>query len=283
MNLAARITFGAAMALAVPLSAQNVLFVKHEDKYLPVRAVRDGIAQVKIGSRLVPTESLDYMLKKTLFYRDGFIKIDRFLQEREMESGGFNERGAENTVTAQLTSDRTLENCFLVFDLNGAKVKGIAVFELPRLVAGKTQSIQLKVNAGDSLQEGKFQLYVFSELGEHLHSLKRGSHGTETTMTESYFLEKTSQRALTPILRIAPDYPAKLKSKNVDGNATIACRISVTGEVVEASVLEASAPEFGAAALAAAKQWYFVPTVSERKYIETKVSIPFIFPAPDKK
>jgi TonB family protein len=166
--------------------------------------------------------------------------------------------------------------------LNGSKVRGLAVFELPRLVANKTQSFEVKVMAGDAMQEGKHQLYIFSESGEHLHSLRKTARASETTMTESYFLEKTSQRALTPVLTIAPEYPAKFKSKNVEGKAVIACRIGVSGEVVEASLIEATHPEFGTAALAAAKQWFFVPTVSERKYIETKVAIPFSFAPPAK-
>jgi TonB family protein len=283
MNAIARITFVLAIACAAPAHAQSLLFVKYENRFLPVRSVRDAVAQVKINNRFVPTESVDFVLKKTLFYRDGFIKVARFQVERDSDDNNnfaLTDRGMECTVSGQLTSDRNLENCFMVLELSGSKIRGVAVFELPNLPAGKTKDFQFKITAGDAMQDGKYQLHLFSEQGEHLHSLKTSARATETTMTESYFLEKTSQRALTPVFQIAPNYPEHLKAKNVDGKATIACRIGVTGEVLETTMLDASQPEFGAAAAEAAKQWFFIPTVSEHKYIETKVAIPFSFVAP---
>ncbi len=58
---------------------------------------------------------------------------------------------------------------------------------------------------------------------------------------------------------VVPEYPAELRKQNINGAATVSFFIDENGTVHTASVVEASRPEFGLAALNAVKQWSFAP------------------------
>jgi TonB family protein len=58
---------------------------------------------------------------------------------------------------------------------------------------------------------------------------------------------------------VVPEYPAELKKQNVNGAATVSFFIDENGTVHTVSVVEASRPEFGLAAINAVKQWSFAP------------------------
>ena len=58
---------------------------------------------------------------------------------------------------------------------------------------------------------------------------------------------------------VVPEYPAQLKQQGIDGAASVSFFIDENGTVHTASVVQASRPEFGLAALNAVKQWSFAP------------------------
>jgi TonB family protein len=69
----------------------------------------------------------------------------------------------------------------------------------------------------------------------------------------------------------------------VSGSATIHFTISPNGRVQEPSVKTATSPEFGEAALVAARQWRFLPKVEHGRAVATAAEMPFAFLPPGAK
>lgn len=61
--------------------------------------------------------------------------------------------------------------------------------------------------------------------------------------------------------RVQPVYPYELLRDHVSGDATVGFVISETGKIIGSSLVKASRPEFGAAALAMIEQWEFEPAL----------------------
>jgi periplasmic protein TonB len=75
-----------------------------------------------------------------------------------------------------------------------------------------------------------------------------------------------------------PDYPPSLLVREIEGTATIRVLVSVDGRVREASVLSASHPDFGKAAVRKAlKSWRFKPAMRGTEAVEDWVTIPVTF------
>lgn len=91
----------------------------------------------------------------------------------------------------------------------------------------------------------------------------------------------TVDSAPKPLKVVSPEHPAGLLEKGVSGEAEVECLVSERGEVTEAKITAASRPEFGEAALAAIKQWVFLPATRDGRAIATRVAIPFNFAVPD--
>jgi TonB family protein len=82
-----------------------------------------------------------------------------------------------------------------------------------------------------------------------------------------------------PLDTIAPVYPAALTESGKDGVAKLAFTVNEKGLVENPSVVEATEPEFGEAAMEAIKEWRFKPAMVDGKPVSKKVAIPFQFTA----
>lgn len=79
------------------------------------------------------------------------------------------------------------------------------------------------------------------------------------------------------IRTVSPEHPPELRQKLINGDAEVECLITEEGRVAETRVTAASQPEFGAAAMAAARQWEFKPAERNGTPIAMRVRIPFAF------
>ena len=84
-----------------------------------------------------------------------------------------------------------------------------------------------------------------------------------------------------PIQVVEPRYPIALIDNPVAGEAMIQLTITAEGDVENVSVVEATRPEFGAAAAEAVRQWHFSPAVEDGKPVPLKTRIPIRFAAQD--
>ena len=78
----------------------------------------------------------------------------------------------------------------------------------------------------------------------------------------------------------APVYPSYLRERGIQGVATVEMLIDSTGRVVEAKAIRATVPEFGIQAVAAAKQWTFLPAEADGRKISARIQVPFEFVMP---
>lgn len=83
-----------------------------------------------------------------------------------------------------------------------------------------------------------------------------------------------------PVTSPAADYPPALRLSGREGTAVIRVTVSRLGIVTEAAVASADHPAFGEAALAAARQWTFVPASSGGVPSASSIDVPFIFAVP---
>jgi len=81
---------------------------------------------------------------------------------------------------------------------------------------------------------------------------------------------------------VQPVYPAALLAKEEVGGAILELIINPDGYVKTATILRASHPEFGAAALAAVKQWLFKPAMKDGVPFESRWRLAIAFASDEK-
>lgn len=85
---------------------------------------------------------------------------------------------------------------------------------------------------------------------------------------------------VTPTKQVQPDYPESLYERGMAGEAVIQVTIGKDGKVRTAEVAQASHPDFGEAAMEAAREWKFKPVRRMGQPVEKRVKIPFKFQVP---
>jgi TonB family protein len=92
-------------------------------------------------------------------------------------------------------------------------------------------------------------------------------------------------KAIKPTLARKPLIPTAHRQSGATGSATLEMIIDQEGRVLLPQIIEASAPEFGYAAVQAVKQWTFVhPTVDGKPvYVRVRIPIDFVMPESAKK
>lgn len=87
-------------------------------------------------------------------------------------------------------------------------------------------------------------------------------------------------KAPVVVKSVIPAYPRELREDGIQGIATVDMVIDSTGRVVATELVKSTAPELGSLALAAAKEWTFVPASAKGRPITTRVRVPFEFVMP---
>lgn len=78
----------------------------------------------------------------------------------------------------------------------------------------------------------------------------------------------------SPTRRVAPEYPARARSRNLSGFVKLTFLVGLDGRVTEARVLEAQPPAvFDEAALAAISQWTFEPGEYEGQPVASRMTL----------
>jgi protein TonB len=81
-----------------------------------------------------------------------------------------------------------------------------------------------------------------------------------------------------PASRVAPEYPARLKKKGVEGFVLVSILVNKQGQVERAKILESKPPgEFDDVALEAARGWTFTPAQYKGEPVRQWAQLPFEF------
>jgi TonB family protein len=80
-----------------------------------------------------------------------------------------------------------------------------------------------------------------------------------------------------PLARPAAKYPDALRRAGITGSVTVDFVVDTHGDVVNARVVDASFPDFEAAALEAVRRWKFQPAVRNHQAVATHMRVPVGF------
>ena len=82
-----------------------------------------------------------------------------------------------------------------------------------------------------------------------------------------------------PIRTPQPEYPADLRSSNVEGTVILAVSIDEKGAVTTCEVTKSTDKRFEAAAVEAVRKWKFSPATKNKTPVSCKVTLPIRFAA----
>jgi len=280
------------------LRAQSVFVVYDGNTPRVVRAVRYSHPYIEVENKLRDIVGKRYGVQKAAIYSPAFVTLDH-LSAVARHVAYIDRAGNVNydlRFMAEMTSDRDLENCFMVVELAYAAGAGIVFEELPNLQAGKAAPIEfvfqlaepvdlghenLALQLADHAEPGRYTLHLFSDGLELLTSNMEPAYVAEQRRkTEEFKLRGQPDRTVVASHMVIPIYPHELEPEKLVGSATVRCLIDASGNLVEARVVGATHPAFGESALAAVRQWKFGAAVKNHHFVESTIEIPFNFKAP---
>jgi TonB family protein len=267
------------------LRAQSV-FVAYEDgTQRAVRAVYHNRPFVEEGKKLVESGATRFALQKAAIYSSAIITVtheNATVHHLEMIRAG---TGVSYSMRfeAMVTSDTNLENCFMVMELTYLEGKGIIYQDLPNLRAGETVPLGFLFDLEGRVGPGHYKLHFFADGLELLTSKMKPDYiAAQKRKIEEFRLRDQADRNVVAASTVAPVYPAELTGQKVSGSATVRCHVDPDGKLVDAQMVTATNPAFGAAALAAVRQWQFGAAIKNHRLVESTVDLPFDFsPLPE--
>lgn len=273
-------------ALSSAAFGQHLLLVKNGDKKPEVVVGARGMAPlvVRDGKRVV-AEGYRFGMVDGGSYLYAFVSM----RNVQAKTSGLSIDGSQALnkkfhFNCDLESPYNLENVYIVLLMNTSDAgKSIFLFEVGDLEAREIKPVNLTVPLSVELGEGRYTLHMFSGGRELFHSrMPFGALDVALNKVVRDKIQGLSDANAQPLLGPAPEYPKALRKKKVEGSALLSITIDQKGNVMDPSVAEASAPEFGAAAMEVIKQWRFLPKVVAGKPVSSKVKIPFSFTLPKK-
>lgn len=265
--------------------AQNAFVIDQDGKPAIVTKIYDRSVYVKKGEKLVAVQPMRSALAKVPEYFPAFVSV-RDMQARSMGvsllDGGGSTINNEFQFQANFESAFSLPDVFLVLDLTLARgEKQIFYQNVGDISPGHPRSVRVRVPLGFEMGEGKYELHIFTEGREVFHSAQpmnlRDSKLDEMVRKRISGVKDSPPR---PLFGPNPVYPAKLAKAKVKGQATVAVTLTRLGVVRESTVETATDPAFGEAAVAAIRQWRFLPRMQKGQAVETEIRVPFNFEAP---
>jgi TonB family protein len=278
-------------AFLSPLAAQSVLLAEYKDKLHVVQRAAGSRPYVEVDGKLIPANGDRFALREVPEYLPAFIST-RNIRARTTALQ-FADSGSQINnqfeFYGEFSSEYRLDNVFLVLELNledGSK--SLFLREIGRLEPRDSRPLSVAVRTAYPLGAGHFTMHLFVNGLEVFHS------GQPFTLRERALdkmvakrIEGCTNSPPTLFVGTPPEYPAKLEKAKVSGRALVRLRVQPNGAVADPSVVEATDPAFGEAALAAVRQWRFLPRVKDGRPVAATVSMPLNFepagkPAPVK-
>ncbi len=275
----------AALMVASPLCAQSRLYVRDasDGQFHRVLAVTEDTPYIMLKAGLAPASDRLCVLRKADEFLPCFIAIGH----KEVEVSGGNIMGEAASVdvskkihfTAELNSPYGLDDVFIVLELDFADgasslvVHGVGRLE-PRIP--RQYSMESDLMRDSAMRQCRVHLFA---KGSEVFTSEQPAALREEMIGRMIATRIAAVKQAGPSLLMgpAPGYPDALRKSGVKGRAVVAVRITVKGAVLDPSLVSATDPAFGEAALAAVQEWRFVPCVREGSPVEVKVNIPIGF------
>lgn len=276
------------LGLVAPLAAQNRLYVLEPDgNYHPVLTVSRGRPYIMKQGNLVVAAGQRFALRGVEEYLPVFIAVNHTeagATTMEPVSTGPMAPVLINTefhFSAEFDSPNLLEDVFLVLEIEFADgSKSIFLYEVGKLEPRTPHPFSVDVPMDKDWVPGTFQykIHLFVRGAEVFTSAQPAAYREK--MLDRMIIKRLAsvkQASPKPFFGPAPEYPEALRKAGVKGKAVVTIRITPQGTVLDPVVESGSDPAFGEAALAAVRQWRFLPSVKDGRAIEAWVNMPFDF------
>jgi TonB family protein len=183
--------------------------------------------------------------------------------------------------TAAFASDFRLDDVFFVLEFATDDVgRKYWVQEVPAADLRSARPISIEVPLSSVGSQEKYALHVFANgLEVFTSTLPRPAIDAALRAMVAKRVKGIRDAAPKPLTGPLPAYPANFPSR-ATGHATIRCVIASDGQPRDATIVNASDPAFGGAALQAMSEWWFLPKVVAGKPVESAAALPFDFTPP---
>ena len=276
--------FVAALGAWVPaLVAQNALYVEYEGKLHLVRGVDGTRPVIELEGKRVAVRASGMTLQPIEEYVPELVAI------RDIEvktSGVVGSSGAvahkQFSFRASFVTEYRLNDVFVVLDLHTEKAGSILFLsDISPMYPRQPVPIWARAPLNDWWGSGKFVAHVMIGGIETFNS-EMSLQDRESAL-DRMVAKRIAKVVDQPPLRFVgpePAYPKQLWKSKATGQAVISVRVGTDGRPLDPSVKSASDPAFGAAALAAVREWRFLPQVKDGRPCEAAAEIPFDFAPP---
>jgi TonB family protein len=268
-------------AWAAPLVAQSVLVAEYKDQPHVVRSAAGSRPYVEIDGRLVFGSGERLALRPVEEYLPVFIAV-RNVRARSRSTGFGDSTARVNNqfeFYGEFTSEQPLDHVFVVLELTMAKgAQSLFLRELGHLNPREPRTLSVIARTAYALGSGRFKLHLFADGFEVFHSDQ--SVLLRESALNKMVAKRIAGRTDTPpelFVGTPPEYPPQLEQAKVSGRAVVRVHIQPNGTVGESAVADATDPAFGEAAIAAVREWRFLPKIKDGRPVAASVNIPLDF------
>jgi len=274
------------VCLLVRLEAQTALYVQDGAEARLVQAFLRGRPLVEKNGKLVEPSTTHCFLQKV----EEYVPVHIAVRNWEVHTSQLEVMGTGDTlnktmmITGELDAPTDLDRVFLVLDLT-SKDEGrrLVGWEVGRLEARSSKTVDLEVPMAFGLGEGNYQLHLYVN-GREVFNSKMPVGTMDNAIHRMVWkrIEGVNNAEPQPFICPAPEFPKSFKKSKGKGVVTVSCRILPNGSVLDPKVISATHPELTEPTLDAVRLWYFLPRVRNGRPVEAKVQIPVSFAAAEK-
>lgn len=209
------------------------------------------------------------------------VQATSLSQEFTYSDRSSGQHGVELTFSAEIESPYLLEDVFLLLKFPSRTSILTAQRGVGTLLPGQTHKVSLRVPTGMKLGGQPFEVHLFSDGMELLHSGQpEAFREKQLDRIVARRSEGVRNREVQPLVGPDPLYPGAALGRPLRGEAVVRLRVTREGAARDVELVSSTAPEFGPPAIAAAKQWRFLPLVIDGVVQEKMVELPFSFDPP---
>ncbi len=270
--------------IAPQLTAQAVLVVEHQNKPTPVVLARGSRPFVEENGKIVAASGDRYALVPIEEYLPVFVavrhvRVGTFHIELINTGGSINN---EFRFKGEFESAFPLNDVFVALELfmdDGSK--SIFLRDVGNLEPNHPHDLDIAVRTGFPLGKGHHRIHIFSHGRELLHSEQPFT--LREKALDRFIAKRLKGRTdgpPEPLIGPPPEYPDKLRKANLAGQVKLKLRVLATGAVLDPSIVSASDPAFGEAAVESMRQWRFFPRIKNGRPTDTVIEMPINFAPP---
>lgn len=271
--------------LAVAASGQSVVMAQYKGALYPVVKAKAFRAFVAVNGETVAADGTGLDLRPAAEFLPVIVSLRDLKTLSTYTStsvGPMASKRNELAFSAQLVSPYLLKDVFLVIEIDTPGGNGLFLGEVGTLRPYEAVPVKETVPIPALLGDVKYQVHVFSA-GTEVFNSELPFDYREAKLDQMVY--SRIQNALVdspakPFVGPGPEYPASMRASGIRGEAVLTVHVTPRGAVADPIVKTATNPAFGEAALAAVRQWRYLPKISLGQPVETTIEVRFDFAPP---